>query len=100
MEEENTDNIQLMEGVLDNVRPPILDFILLKETNDYKDYRIITKKNSSKIMFSDRRNFKFLSVSPIKLLSKNVKKVIKPTERVNINTTIINIFLFKKLNII
>ena len=35
MEEES---FQLIHGVLDNVRPPVLDFQVIYETNDYKDY--------------------------------------------------------------
>ena len=41
MEEES---IQLIEGVLDDVRPPTLGFKVIKETKDYKEYRIETKK--------------------------------------------------------
>ena len=41
MEEES---IQLIEGVLDDVRPPTLDFKVIKETENYKEYAIETKK--------------------------------------------------------
>ena len=47
MDENSNDSLQLIEGVLDNVRPPLLDFILVNENNDYKEYNVITKKNSS-----------------------------------------------------
>ena len=37
-------SIQLTEGVLDDVRPPTLDFKVIKSTKDYKEYAIETKK--------------------------------------------------------
>lgn len=40
------ESIQLIEGVLDNVRPPVLDFKVIDETDDYKEYIINTKKTS------------------------------------------------------
>ena len=43
MEEES---FQLIDGVLDNVRPPVLDFQVIYETNDYKEYIIKTHKTS------------------------------------------------------
>ena len=43
MEEES---IQLIQGVLDNVRPPVLDFRVIDETDDYKEYIITTHKYS------------------------------------------------------
>ena len=44
MEEES---FQLIDGVLDNVRPPVLDFQVIYETNDYKEYIIKTHKYSN-----------------------------------------------------
>ena len=44
MDENSNDSLQLIEGVLNNVRPPLLDFILVNENNDYKEYNVITKK--------------------------------------------------------
>jgi thiol-disulfide isomerase/thioredoxin len=43
MEEES---IQLIHGVLDNVRPPVLDFQVIDDTDDYIEYIINTKKYS------------------------------------------------------
>ncbi len=39
-------SIELIEGVLDNVRPPILDFITLKKNEKFTEYKIITNKSS------------------------------------------------------
>ena len=43
MEEES---IQLIHGVLDDVRPPVLDFKVIDNSEDYKEYIIKTHKNS------------------------------------------------------
>ena len=43
MEEES---FQLIHGVLDNVRPPVIDFQVIDETDDYKEYIIKTHKYS------------------------------------------------------
>lgn len=40
------ESIQLLHGVLDNVRPPILKFNVINETDDYKEYIIETEKYS------------------------------------------------------
>ena len=48
MDDESIQTIQMIEGVLDNVRPPLLDFIKVEDTDDYILYNIITKKNSDK----------------------------------------------------
>ena len=40
------ESIQLLNGVLDNVRPPILKFNVINETDDYKEYIIETEKYS------------------------------------------------------
>ena len=46
----NEDSVVLLNSVkgIDNVRPPTLDFLKVKETDDYTEYKIITKKNSKK----------------------------------------------------
>ena len=36
------ESIHLIQGVLDNVRPPVLDFKVIDETDDYKEYIIKT----------------------------------------------------------
>ena len=41
------ESIQVIQGVLDDVRPPLLEFNLIKDTNDFKEYNIITKKRSN-----------------------------------------------------
>tara|TARA_B100001758_G_C18370498_1_gene591048 strand:+ start:1142 stop:1498 length:357 start_codon:yes stop_codon:yes gene_type:complete len=61
--------------------------------------KIIIKKANNKKIFANNRYFKFWSVNLIKLLSINVKKVIKVTIKVKKNKDIINRFLFKKVNI-
>ena len=43
---ESIESMQLIEGVLDNVRPPLLDFKIVRDHKNYKEYKIITKKNS------------------------------------------------------
>ena len=40
------ESIHLIQGVLDNVRPPVLDFKVIDETDDYKEYIIKTSKYS------------------------------------------------------
>ena len=40
------ESIQILHGVLDNVRPPILKFNVISETDDYKEYIIETEKYS------------------------------------------------------
>ena len=40
------ESIKLIEGVLDNVRPPLLNFTVTKDTEDYKEFLIKTKKFS------------------------------------------------------
>tara|TARA_Y100001970_G_C14080456_1_gene774409 strand:- start:769 stop:1146 length:378 start_codon:yes stop_codon:yes gene_type:complete len=60
---------------------------------------IIIKKTNNNTIFKYNKLFKFVSLSKIKLLSINVKKVINDTIKVKINTKIINMCLFKKLNI-
>ena len=40
------ESIQLLHGVLDNVRSPILKFNVINETDDYKEYIIETEKYS------------------------------------------------------
>ena len=40
------ESIQLIQGVLDDVRPPVLDFRVIDETDDYKEYSIKTGKYS------------------------------------------------------
>ena len=49
------------------------------------------KKNNKikRTIFADNKYFKFVSVSLMKLLSMNVKKVKKPIAKVNINSEII-----------
>ena len=46
----NEDSIVILNSVkgIENVRPPTLDFLKLKDTDDYTEYKIITKKNSKK----------------------------------------------------
>ena len=46
----NEDSVVLLNSVkgIENVRPPTLDFLKVKETDDYTEYKIITKKNSKK----------------------------------------------------
>jgi len=40
------ESIHLIQGVLDNVRPPVLDFRVIDETDNYKEYIIKTGKYS------------------------------------------------------
>ena len=40
------ESIELIQGVLDDVRPPVLDFRVIDETDDYKEYIIKTGKYS------------------------------------------------------
>ena len=40
---ESIESMQLIEGVLDNVRPPLLDFKIVRDHKNYKEYKIITK---------------------------------------------------------
>tara|TARA_A100000164_G_C21411283_1_gene542290 strand:+ start:238 stop:591 length:354 start_codon:yes stop_codon:yes gene_type:complete len=61
---------------------------------------INTKNKSTKKELDIRRISRLSSFSLIKLLSINVKKVIKPKEIVNKNIIMINKFLFNKANII
>ena len=46
----NEDSIVILNSVkgIENVRPPTLDFLKLKDTDDYTEYKIIKKKNSKK----------------------------------------------------
>ena len=60
---------------------------------------IIIKKTNNNAIFKYSKLFKFVSLSKIKLLSINVKKVINDTIKVKKNTKIINMCLFIKLNI-
>ena len=39
--------IKSVQGI-DYVRPPTLDFLKIKDTDDYVEYKIITKKNAKK----------------------------------------------------
>tara|TARA_B100001027_G_scaffold26025_1_gene15349 strand:- start:900 stop:1253 length:354 start_codon:yes stop_codon:yes gene_type:complete len=61
---------------------------------------INTKNRSTKIMLDISRISRLSSLSLIKLLLINVKNVRKPKEIVNMNTIMINKFLFNKANII
>lgn len=40
------ETIQVLHGVLDDVRPPVLDFKVIDDTKDYKEYLIKTNKYS------------------------------------------------------
>ena len=68
------------------------------------EFRISTKikiKNiSTKMMLEISKISRLSSLSFIKLLSINVKNVIKASEIVNIKITMMNKFLFNKANII
>tara|TARA_Y100001960_G_C14312598_1_gene651490 strand:- start:240 stop:614 length:375 start_codon:yes stop_codon:yes gene_type:complete len=61
--------------------------------------KIITKKIINKIMFKIKKLLRFFSFSGKKLLSKKVRKVRKETANVNTKISIINRFLFMKVNI-
>ena len=41
--------IQVLSGVLDDVRPPVLDFKVIDNTKDYKEYLIKKQINILKI---------------------------------------------------
>ena len=62
--------------------------------------KINTKNNKTSNKLNIKRLCRFSSLSLMKLLSINVKKVIKANEIVNIKITIINKFLFNRANII
>ena len=61
--------------------------------------KISIKNNNKKIMFKINTNCKFCSFNSIKLLSINVRKVIKDRKTVNRNSIIINKFLFMNASI-
>ena len=50
MDENSIVILNSVKGI-EYVRPPILNFIKRKETNDYTDYQIITKKDSKEKRF-------------------------------------------------
>ena len=70
-----------------------------KALGGYKDVNINTKNKSTKQMLDIRRISRLSSLSLIKLLLINVKNVKKPKEIVIINITMINKFLFNRVNI-
>ena len=47
MDEDSLVMLSSVQGI-EYVRPPTLDFVKVKDTNDYTEYKIITKKNSKK----------------------------------------------------
>ena len=61
--------------------------------------KIKTKNNNKKIMLTINTNCKFCSFNSIKLLSINVKNVIKDRNTVRRNIIIINKFLFMNVSI-
>ena len=61
--------------------------------------KIKTKNNNKKIMLTISTNCKFCSFNSIKLLSINVKNVIKDRKKVRRNIIIINKFLFMNVSI-
>jgi hypothetical protein len=61
--------------------------------------KINTKNNNKKAMFNINTSCKFFSFNSIKLLSINVKKVIKDSKTVSRKIIIINKFLFIKVSI-
>ena len=61
--------------------------------------KINQKNNNNKTILVSNNKLRFFSLSWIKLLSINVKKVIKPTDNVKKNMIVIKKFLFKKANI-
>ena len=48
MDEDSIVALNSVQGI-EYVRPPTLDFLKVKENGDYTEYKIITKKNASKI---------------------------------------------------
>ena len=69
------------------------------KSNEFKETCQKTKNNSKKIMLTTNTNCKFFSLSSIKLLSINVKNVIKDRNTVRKNIMIINKFLFMNASI-
>tara|TARA_Y100000031_G_scaffold48302_1_gene55285 strand:- start:438 stop:629 length:192 start_codon:yes stop_codon:yes gene_type:complete len=61
--------------------------------------KIITKKTNNKIIFRIKSIWRLKSFNSIKLLSINVKNVINPIVKVIKKISVINRFLFKKVNI-
>ena len=69
----------------------LIEFFTSKKINpNNKNNRIIVKTN---------RNWKFVSFISRKLLLINVKNIIKPRDKVDKKSIVINIFRFRKVNI-
>ena len=51
------DSVVLLNSVqgIEYVRPPTLDFLKVKDNEDYTEYKVITKKNSKKKSSTDKR---------------------------------------------
>ena len=47
MDEGSVIMLNSVQGI-EYVRPPTLDFLKVKNNNDYTEYKVITKKNSKK----------------------------------------------------
>ena len=76
---------------------PLIFILILKEF--LISTKIIVKKINNKIPFEINSAWRLKSFNLIKLLSINVKNVIKPIIRVIKNIVTINRFLFNKVNI-
>ena len=76
-----------------------LDSKLFKKILVVSNKKIKTKNNNKNTILTTKTNCKFCSFNSIKLLSINVKNVIKDSNTVRRNIIIINKFLFKNANI-
>tara|TARA_B100000029_G_C16924322_1_gene722532 strand:- start:153 stop:518 length:366 start_codon:yes stop_codon:yes gene_type:complete len=107
-ENKKSENVEInKEGIRVNNEKNIIYFLLAIDpltlilflNEFFTSMNIIKKKITNKIESAINKFCKFFSFKGIKLLSINVKNVMKPIERVKINTIVINRFLFKKVNI-
>ena len=83
------DNYGSIKDEIKNLNP-----IIIKYTHDFYPNNL-----PQRVIFNNSKLFKLLLFSSIKLLSINVKNVKKPNIKVNKNIIIMNMFLFKKVNI-
>ena len=67
MDESSIVILKSVQGI-EYVRPPTLDFLKVKDNNDYTEFKIVTKKNSKKKSKNKRPNFKPNTTSLLYLL--------------------------------
>ena len=102
--EENENKEIKIEGIKVNNAKNVIYFLLalepLTSTSIFKEFltseKIIKKRSINNIIFPINNSWRLSSDNFKKLLSINVKKVTKPTNKVIKNITMINIFFFIK----